>query len=275
MGNAMGSTLAISRSEARQKLEQQIGYGRQLLALDINQRDELQTAKARYQQWSDNNSELLGRIFRSDEFEKGYNSIGVTVSWTPKSFNEDLIEYWSDVKVRISKLEDLLERLNSIPEPTVIQDSQRFSPSNRVFVVHGHDDGHKQSVARLLERLGLEPIILHEQPNRGQVIIEKFEEHSDVGFAVILLTPDDVGAARGQASSLQPRARQNVVFELGFFVAKLGRRRICPLYLPGIELPSDLSGMLYVELDDLGHWRTSLAREIKAAGIDIDLNRLA
>ena len=101
--------------------------------------------------------------------------------------------------------------------------------TNQVFVIHGHDESARESVARFLEKLELEPIILHEQPNKGRTIIEKFEDYADVRFAVVLLTPDDVGAVKDRADDLRPRARQNVVFEFGFFIGKLGRERVCAL----------------------------------------------
>jgi predicted nucleotide-binding protein len=139
--------------------------------------------------------------------------------------------------------------------------------------VHGHDDGSKEAVARFLGKLDLAPVILHEQPNRGRTIIEKFVDHSEVAFAVVLFTPDDVGHPAGDASQSKPRARQNVVLELGFFMAALGRARVCVLYKGGVELPSDYSGVLYLEMDAQGSWRFRLAAEIKAAGIDVDLNK--
>jgi predicted nucleotide-binding protein len=144
--------------------------------------------------------------------------------------------------------------------------------SRNVFVVHGHADAVTLSVARFLEKLDLRPIILHEQPNMGKTLIEKFEAHADVGFAVVLLTPDDVG---GFASSgkLSPRARQNVILELGYFIGKLGRARVCALYIEGVEIPSDIHGVLYVQYETGNGWRLKLAHEIRAAGITVDLNR--
>jgi predicted nucleotide-binding protein len=144
----------------------------------------------------------------------------------------------------------------------------------RVFVVHGHDTETKESVARFIERLGLEPIILHEQPNSGRTIIEKFEVYSDVGFAVVLLTPDDVGAPASNPADLKGRARQNVILELGYFNGKLSRRRVCALYKPGVEIPSDYQGVIYVELDTAGAWRTKLAQELVEAGFSIKLEAL-
>jgi integrase len=149
--------------------------------------------------------------------------------------------------------------------------------SKKVFIVHGYDEGAKESVARFLERLKLEPIILHEQPNAGRTVIEKFEAYADVGFAVVLLTPDDVGASASVAikpEGLQPRARQNVVFELGYFIGRLSRRRVCALYKKGVEIPSDYEGVVYVELDPAGPWRVQLAQELSEAGVPISLEAL-
>jgi predicted nucleotide-binding protein len=143
------------------------------------------------------------------------------------------------------------------------------SGSRRIFVVHGHDDGTKETVARYLTQLGVQPIILHEQPNQGRTVIEKFEAHADVEYAVVIFTPDDIGYPKENPDSARPRARQNVVLELGFFWGTLS----CVLFKEGVEMPSDYSGVLYVLLDDLGKWRFDLAREMKSAGMTIDLNK--
>lgn len=149
----------------------------------------------------------------------------------------------------------------------------RKSDTNEVFIVHGHDDGVKQAVARFLEQLELSPTILHEQPNLGRTLIEKFEQHAQTTFAVILLTPDDVGKTKEGDEELKPRARQNVILELGYFLGVLGRERVCPLVTEGVEIPSDYDGVAYVPLDDSGGWRLELIRELKAAGFDVDANR--
>jgi predicted nucleotide-binding protein len=145
-------------------------------------------------------------------------------------------------------------------------------PANRqVFLVHGHDEVMKQTVARYLEKLDLDPIILHEKPDKGRTIIQKFEDHADVAFAIVLLTPDDLGRLRG-ADQGELRARQNVILELGYFIGRLGRDRVCALKGGGVIEPSDLHGVLYVPFDDYGAWKLLLARELRAAQIDIDLN---
>ena len=159
-------------------------------------------------------------------------------------------------------------RVETVSEP---------SYSRAVFVVHGRDEGLRQSVARVLERIDFEPIILAEEPNQGRTVIEKFEAKAlDVGFAVVILSSDDY--ARGPDESEFPaepnRARQNVVLELGYFMGKLGRARVAALYKPGTELPSDIHGLAYVEIDAAGAWRFNLANELAAARYDVDLNRL-
>jgi predicted nucleotide-binding protein len=132
----------------------------------------------------------------------------------------------------------------------------------------GHDQGMQQTVARFLEKLKLRPIILSEQASKGRTIIEKFEDHASVPFAVVLLSPDDFCAAGGGGA--KPHARQNVILELGYFIGKLGRENVCALHKEGVELPSDLHGVIWVPYE--GDWKLMLAKEIKAAGIDVDLN---
>jgi predicted nucleotide-binding protein len=170
----------------------------------------------------------------------------------------------------------------------------REKNSNKIFVVHGHNDLVKDAVAAFLRTLDLDPIILHQQPSMGKTIIEKIEHYSEVGFAVILLTQDDLGCTLGppeifvteEKSSFlskkeksmhagkgwgqqRTRARQNVIFEFGLFVGKLGRHKVAALCEEGLERPSDIDGVVYISLDRGGQWKESLIKEIKAADITI------
>ncbi|GAA0018536.1 TIR domain-containing protein [Bradyrhizobium diazoefficiens] len=143
--------------------------------------------------------------------------------------------------------------------------------SQRVFVVHGREGEEREAVARFLEKLGLEAVILHEQPNKGRALITKFGAvASDIGFAVVLMTPDDVGGLQGQPQ--HPRARQNVIFELGFFIGMLGPERVAALVSSEVERPSDFDGVVYISIDN--DWRLPLCRELKAAGYAIDVNKV-
>jgi predicted nucleotide-binding protein len=142
--------------------------------------------------------------------------------------------------------------------------------SRRVFVVHGHDDGSRETVARFLEKLGFEAVILHEQANQGRTVIEKVEAYGDVGFAVVLLTPDDEGCVRG--GTPEPRARQNVILELGYFIGRLGRGKVCALKRGALEIPSDYAGVVYESME--GNWQQALGRELQEAGHEIDWNKV-
>ncbi|WP_253950495.1 TIR domain-containing protein [Pseudomonas lijiangensis] len=142
--------------------------------------------------------------------------------------------------------------------------------SSRVFLVHGHDEAVRETVARFLEKLGLQVIILHEQANSGRTIIEKIEHNSDVGMAVVLLTPDDVGCKAG--GQVEPRVRQNVLLELGYFIGALGRDKVCALRSGKVEIPTDFAGVVWTEMS--GEWKTALARELKQAGYAIDWNKV-
>lgn len=146
--------------------------------------------------------------------------------------------------------------------------------SREVFVVHGRDHGTRDAVARFLENIELLPIILDEKANEGRTIHQKFRDHSTVAYAVVLFTPDDIGGPADKSEQLQPRPRQNVIYELGFLSARLGDRKVCVLYSDGVEIPSDLFGVLYVRLDKDGAWKYRLAKEIKAIGVEIDMNKI-
>lgn len=141
---------------------------------------------------------------------------------------------------------------------------------NKVFIVHGHDEELKESVARIIEKQGIKAIILSEQANKGRTIIEKFEDYSDVGGAICLFTADDYGRAKKDSSDT-PRARQNVVLETGYFMGKLGRDHVAILADKVIEMPSDLSGVVYT---DTVNWKIDLLKELKAMGYTVDFNKL-
>ena len=191
------------------------------------------------------------------------------------SVYDDSKTLWDEAKERIvNLLSTAIDELTLFGNrPDAPGQPQLFG--RRVFVVHGHDDALKQTTARLLEQLDLDAIILHEQPNKGRTIIEKFEDYSDVPFAVVLLTPDDIAYPReADPKEGRPRARQNVVLELGFFLGRLGRKRVAALHKgnEGFELPSDYSGVVFIPVDDAGKWQFDLVRELKASGIEVDAN---
>lgn len=187
------------------------------------------------------------------------------------------IEYAARINARGASFLDRLfqtssdsqsDERESFPLPPPSKSPSKALP-RKVFIVHGHDTGARETVARFLEKLSFQAIILQEQANQGQTVIEKIESHGDVGFAIVLLTPDDVGGKEG--GTHRPRPRQNVVAEFGYFIGRLGRARVCALATTDtMELPTDFAGVVWQLLDAGGGWKNALCRELQAAGFKID-----
>ena len=191
-----------------------------------------------------------------------YETIGNATKYSAVQ-REILIEEIDSV---ILELED--GNLN-VMNKDIIGDDHMSSHEDNVFIVHGRDGNIKENVANFFRELGIHPIILHEQPNKSRTIIEKFEAYSNVKYAVVLLTPDDLGGLKSNPNELSPRARQNVVFEMGYFFGSLGRGKVCALLSPGVERPSDIDGIMYIPLDQSDEWKGSLFRELKAAQLKL------
>jgi hypothetical protein len=274
------ATLVVDRAQFEQELRERITAGnsirRQAGVRIILDMDPLREAAGA---WDRANRELLQVRFSTSALEDRYVRDGSGLSSFASPRN---IRIFISRKMKI--LEAILTELMIYAGEPVAKTNDAegkgtglvslTARGSVVFVVHGHDSDVKYQVAEYLERVtGSRPVILHEQPDAGRTIIEKFEAHAgEAGFAVVLLTPDDEGRARG-TTALNPRARQNVVLELGYFIGRLGRGRVVALYSEGVELPSDLSGVLYKTLS--GNWHTELAKELQAAGVRLDLGRLS
>jgi predicted nucleotide-binding protein len=230
--------------------------------------------------WNKHNIALIEQVFSNTSVRDEYSM--VLEDWPDgiNTFQQAEREFAKRFGLRCRELQSIRGRLYlyALQQPNdthSVSDKPR-QYSNRVFIVHGHDEALKLDVELTLKQLGLEPIILHKQANQGKTIIEKFEAHADVGFAVVLLTPDDIGGNAGSSgvAELSPRARQNVVLELGYFVGKLGRERVVALRKGNTEIPSDLHGVVYENADEGGAWKHRLGKELKAAGYAVDLNKL-
>jgi predicted nucleotide-binding protein len=174
-------------------------------------------------------------------------------------------DYKAYVEEQVAKLTTAEEK--AVPPSTGTVDM------TKVFIVHGQDELAKITLARVIEQQGLEAVILHEQVSKGMTIPEKLTHYGKVGFAVVLLTPDDVGRRKDQSDD-QPRARQNVIMELGFFLGMLGRDKVFALLKDDIEMPSDYVGVVYEKMDAGGAWKTKLGHELEAAGFKIDFRKI-
>jgi predicted nucleotide-binding protein len=270
-----------------------LSYDRAMPALE-RQLQELQNLKGRSYDEADADEtqwQHLTEGILEHTFGKGSTNLNkfTDVSWIGASLfggERPHYELQSNFERRINQydalLKSVIEELKLYMPGLPIKRDESQSPtdavvSQRVFVVHGHDQAMKEPVARALERLNLLPIILHEQPGGGRTLIEKFEAYSDVGFAVVLLAPDDeLEIVNGDSVRRIQRARQNVILELGFFVGKLGRPRVAAIFKasPEFEVPSDFLGVEYILYDAEGSWKLRLVRELRQVGFDVDANSL-
>jgi predicted nucleotide-binding protein len=274
-------SLVSPRGEVQKKLEERIALGRSIQNRDFRNSDEIDAAGSEQKKWNNYNMEYLRRAFDNESIAQEYKSVsGWGSMFMDPSFFQLVSGFREGIGNQIVAVESILERLELIPESLTHQSKSAAVESDGeigtdIFVVHGHDTAAKSEVARFIEKLGLTAVVLHEQPDQGQTVIEKFEKYAgQSGFAVVLLTPDDIAAPKSDPSKTQHRARQNVILELGYFCGALGRGRVCVLYKHGVEIPSDYFGVLYVEHDSAGSWQLRLAKELKQSGMNVDLNKV-
>ncbi|MGG1168701.1 TIR domain-containing protein [Bacillus mycoides] len=221
-------------------------------------------------------SRISSKEYTAIEDEKALRSRVASMSRDSDIMNDE--EYTTDITKNMfalaeKKLREEGHTKDKVSNNKVSNDESEIDRT-KVFIVHGHDDLAKTQVSELIRRLGLTPVILHQQANEGKTIIEKIESYSNVGFGVVLYTPCDVGSKEGEEKNLKPRARQNVVFEHGFLIGKIGRANVAALVKDTVETPNDISGVVYITMKSEGNWELQLAKELKSSGYDIDLNKL-
>lgn len=273
--------LTMPHANVRQALRDRIDLAKQIIPRPIRSEGDLVKAEEAERKWRNYNVILLQRLFTTDDFADEYSSHQVHVHqasdpYTDPSVNDLGLRLIETVKRQIATLESVIERVELLYETAAFTSptDPKRDPT-KVFIVHGHDGETRETVKRFVEKLGLEAIILHERPNKGRTIITKFrDEATSVGFAIVLMTPDDVGGVPGLAMNrLKHRARQNVVFEFGFFIGKLGADRVAALMKGDIERPSDLDGVVYISLDS-NSWPGQLGRELEAVGYAVDWGKV-
>lgn len=244
------TNLLLRQEDAARQIGEQIKKGLHIVSLlptvhiaphDLHPDAPLSKLEPEREKWAKYTVHLLTTLFDNDSVAGEFGETRFKFSEYGGSPNEQF-EKW--MKAKIVRLESIRDRLSFFhlaekPVLTTTAPAPAKPPSRDIFVVHGHDNEAKQAVARVIEKLNLHAVILHEKPDRGKTVIEKFEHHSNVGFAVVLLTPDDIGYPKDTPSEAKPRARQNVVLELGYFIGILGRSNVCPLLKGDVEIPND------------------------------------
>jgi len=296
----MATLLRVSRPRAEEIIAGRIAAGNDLLvdAKGVRQEGEHRDWRRQRNRWGKVTRTALLSVFFSeeyaDEFATSLNPSRGAVM--PRDWTVFFADDVDDVKNAITVLETLTERLDLLEESSVIQPDRapsdplvretQVDTATPVFIVHGRNEERKTQVARMLERTGSHAVrILHEQPNQGQTVLEKFERHAqESGYAVILLTGDDMGGLRDDVEPsladgrtgevMSARGRQNVVLEMGFFFGALGRKNVAVLHEETVDLPSDIAGLLYIPLDSGGAWQAKLLLELRSAGFAYDLNNL-
>lgn len=277
--------LTVDKSEFKQKLNERIVNGEELFKRNIQTQQDLDKLKNDYSSWTDYNSELLKQSFNIpyNEYKHTYDNAGYSMFGDIGGGNyQNPVEerkYLINVKIEnLKKLEAKVDLLkSSIPtHVSSFQDTKiiKSIEKNEIFIVHGHDNEAKVKAALFISRLGFKPIILHEQASSGKTIIEKIEEYTNVGFGIVLYTPCDIGGKQITSPQLKSRARQNVVFEHGYLIGKIGRNNVCALVKGDIETPNDISGVVYITMDDADAWHLKLAKELRNSGYNVDMNKI-
>lgn len=263
------------KRKAFERLKELYEEGQTLTYSDYNTR--------KFDEWRLNTDTALRRLSENQTFTERFNKIKYWPMLMAGGSNEvgerhrasqsGIRSAQALISTVIREIEDYedIEEDDSIHDKAVEQSIAKGS--RRIFIVHGHDEEMKQTVARFIEGIRFEAVILHEQASRGATIIEKIEANADVCYAIVLLSPDDVGAKAGHEDKLQPRARQNVILELGYFIGRLGRSHVCAIKRGSVETPSDFDGVVYVPFEGNG-WKLEIAKELSHLGFEIDTNAL-
>lgn len=230
--------------------------------------------------WREDASGAFNHVFGpGTDYGESFSYIDFEPDWrlSPEQercvYRAGLNESYAMIASLIEQIEVYCDDQGSTQRGTVDEKAVAVD-SEQVFIVHGRDQGTLAEVKQVLSQLGLDPVVLQDLPNQGRTIIEKFEDYAKVGFAVIVCTPDDEGKPVAEDTLPRPRVRQNVLLEWGYFLGELGRDRVCALIKEEVEVPSDYSGVLYVDMDAAGAWKLRLADELNQARYDIDANKL-
>lgn len=276
------------RTLAESRLGERMRQGRSLIEQQVVSHADYEFLQKEYRKWNSFNTELLKQLFTTEDLANEYSATTIGPMIIGGYHEESLAEKVASLKQqfdrKIHRLDSIVDRLELYSVAPSVSDSEEPVPSglkartetNKVFIVHGRDDAAKANLEAFVREIGLEPIVLHRQADEGLTVIEKFEKHSDVGYAFILLTPDELAylasdSGKPEASrAIERRARPNVIFEWGYFVGKLGRPRVCCISTGNVDLPSDMNGLVtkryQSSVEEVAY---SIIKDLKAAGYKV------
>jgi predicted nucleotide-binding protein len=277
-------TLVVRASDLERRLDQQAEVGEKLLELPYSTDEDAGELKRWYFEWDDYNIAMLNGAFESsgwmtvtpagDYDGAGIRIVDLILTRAAPGIPPERIGTVRDViRAKIGVLRSIGQRLDVYPVKHT-QEPAADKTGDAIFIVHGHALLKREEVRRFLERAtSRQIVVLEDEANQGRDVLGKLlDSAKQAAYAVVLLTADDEGRQAGSSGEWNPRARQNVVLELGLFLGLLGRDKVAALHEPTVEIPSDFSGVVYIKLDD-GGWKMKLATELKNAGIEVDLNK--
>ena len=231
-----------------------------------------------FKSWRNDSIRFLQKVFGEDSHEAvTFEHIGFSITYiTYDFFRDGWKEHVLNEKYNFKKgLKTAIFYLKNF-ESEILHDvdieergykdsnnaSHKESHKNNIFIVHGHNGGVKDKVANFISKLGIEPIILNEQIDRGRTLLEKLEEYSDIKAAIIIFTNEDAGS--NGDSEYEKKARQNLIFEAGYFLGKLGNKNIIVIAEQGVIPPSVLDGHPYFKMDQEEKWKTDITKKLKS-----------
>ena len=280
--------LRLDRLQVENRLIERMNLGRSFLGQEIASYADYESLQKEYRKWNVFNNELLKQLFTTADLSDEYSASSVGPLMVAGFREESLAEKVASLKQqfdkKIHRLDSIVDRLELYAavkseenEDEVASNNLASRPdTNKVFIVHGRDDAAKANLEAFVREIGLEPIVLHRQADGGLTVIEKFEKYSDVGYAFILLTPDELAYLASDSSKpeaergIERRARPNVIFEWGYFVGKLGRPRVCCISTGNVDLPSDMAGLVtkryQSSVEEAGY---GILKDLRAAGYKV------
>lgn len=214
-----------------------------------------------------------GEVLKREEEESKREEDLSTREDQERKLEKELSKWEDELK---EKEDEIDQREKEIQKKEEEQEKKRKEEKlgNDILVVHSHDDEAKDMTLGFIDELGLNPIILRDTPDSGTELFDRFEDHKNIGFAIVVLNPDDIGETKIERCELRHRVNQSLIFELGFLVGKLGWNRVCALYEEGIDIPASNEGIIYVQMDKEGKWKKTIAREIKTAELEVEADKI-
>lgn len=253
--------LAIPYHDAADEIRDMIEKGRVLQNSVIEFEKDLEQSKVGYYSWSKENEEHLRRIFATDDEAKRYKE-NFALVLKRKIYLSDMVKDFRElVKSKVKHLEAIVNRLTIVTDIDfdIHHDEISYlsSTDNKAVVLHGSKK-IRDFVAKVLEENQMEAVVLKDKSG----VIDDFDNHEDAHHFIVILSNDDIGAAKSKINNLKPRARQNVILELGYILGKIGSGKVIILYENDVEIPSVLRGVTTLKLTGKS-WQKKLAREIQ------------